>query len=1041
MKKNFKSRKNSFCVTFFPKFCCCLFGLVLFIMPASLFAQGSITVNGVVTDDASGEVLPGVNIIVKGTAQGTMSDFDGNYTITANSNAILVFSFIGYQNQEIPVENRNTINVALAESSFNMDEVVVIGYGQRTKGSLTGAVGTTTGKVLEQAPTSNMQQALQGRIPGLIITDRGGAPGDESVNILIRGSSSLNDNNPLVVINGVPRTMDDFKYLSSSDIESVSILKDAAAAIYGARAANGVILVQTKEGRKGEAQFRLNTQYRFNQVTQKSNYMNSLQRATYENEGAGYSGFSSLPWSNEQIEHFRLDDDPLYPNTNWFDEIVKPSATEMQTNLSYSGSSDKTQYYVSIDHLKKEGLLTSNDLNFKQWQATTNFSVQVTKDLKLGTNLRYATSRRKEPRLNNPYSSSLVGQEPWLIPRWPNGLLGTAGEGGVPLAQIHRDLAGKKDYWKDDLYMQFDVDYDMSWLTKGLKVIGYAAFDRSFFRQSNLTSPYTFYTFNPVTDEYTGNINDPAQNFVTLDVAKGSGGLDFLNVKLDYKNNFGLHHIAAFAAFEQNQTFSHLISGSRRNLPNASQPYLWAGDSGSMRNNEQYFETARMNYFGSLHYKYDSKYLLDFTLRRDGSYNFPKDGRFGVFPGVSAGYVISKESFMNGSRSWLDHLKLRVSYAKMGSDNTASFQYLNSYGYGWAIPFGTTPVLVNGYQPYTVIQEGPDQGDQVRIPSANPTITWETSFQQNYGLDLVVLNGKLDLSVDYFVQKRRDMLLPSDVTVPQYTAINMPDLNFGKVDNRGIEFALNYKDKIGDVNIFGGLNFTYAKNEILEIAEPTNVPEWRKQEGSVIGSYNNLYDAIGIYSSIEEVNSTPHFDGAIPGDVIFRDVDGDGKITGNDRIRVDESIITEIQYGFNLGAEYKGFSIDVLFNGQANATVNMYGEDFKFTDYIFERRWTPQNTNALYPRSYALDDTRHTPSTFWLKDASYLRLKNVSIAYDLPKSLISKLKLSSVNVFVQGRNLMVWDNIKEYDFDPEGGGGISPYPQTRTFSIGTTINF
>ena len=356
-------------------------------------------------------------------------------------------------------------------------------------------------------------------------------------------------------------------------------------------------------------------------------------------------------------------------------------------------------------------------------------------------------------------------------------------------------------------------------------------------------------------------------------------------------------------------------------------------------------------------------------------------------------------------------------------------------------PFGTTPVLVNGYQPYTVIQEGEDAGDQVRIPSANPTITWETSFQQNYGLDLVVLNGKLDLSVDYFVQKRRDMLLPSDVTVPQYTAINMPDLNFGKVDNRGIEFALNYKDKIGDVNIFGGLNFTYAKNEILEIAEPTNVPEWRKQEGSVIGSYNNLYDAIGIYSSIEEVNSTPHFDGAIPGDVIFRDVDGDGKITGNDRIRVDESIIPEIQYGFNLGAEYKGFSIDVLFNGQANATVNMYGEDFKFTDYIFERRWTPQNTNALYPRSYALDDTRHTPSTFWLKDASYLRLKNVSIAYDLPKSLISKLKLSSVNVFVQGRNLMVWDNIKEYDFDPEGGGGISPYPQTRTFSIGTTINF
>jgi TonB-dependent starch-binding outer membrane protein SusC len=975
--------------------------------------------------------LPGTTVVIKGTTKGTVTNVDGNYTIDANSDATLVFSFVGYQTQEVEINGRNTININFTQSSIGLDEVVAIGYGQRSKGALTGAVGTTTGKILEKTATSNMQQALQGRIPGLIITDRGGAPGNESLNMLIRGSQSFNDNNPLIVINGVPRSMDDFRYLSSQDIENISVLKDASAAIYGARAANGVILVQTKSGRKGqEAQFKVHTEYRLSQATKKSNHMNSYQRAQYENEGAAYSGFSK-PWSDQEIQHFKLGDNPLYPNTNWFDEIVKPVTPEWQTNLSASGSTDKTQYYISIDYLNKEGLLSSNDLNYKQWQATSNFSVQVTRDLKLGTNLRVQSSKRIEPWIANPFAHNLVGQEPWLIPRWPNGLLGTAGPGGVPLALIDRDLAGKRDFWKSNYYMQFDFDYDMSWLTNGLTFSGYAAFDRSYSRQSNLKSPYTFYTYDPVTDTYSGHVNDPGQNFIELNVERGSSGLDFYNVKLDYKNNFGLHNVAAFAAFEQNQTFLHTISGRRRNLPSTSQPYLWAGDTGTgLMNGESYFETARINYFGSLHYNYASKYLLDFTLRRDGSYNFPKEGRFGIFPGFSAGYVISQESFMSGFSSWLDQLKLRVSYAKMGSDNTAPFQYLSSYGYGWSIPFGKTPVIANGYKPYSG-----------GIRSANPNITWESSYQQNYGLNLVVLKGKLDLSVDYFVQKRRDMLLPSDVQVPQYSAIVMPDMNFGKVDNRGIEFALNYTDKIGEVNIFGGLNYTYVKNEIIEIAEPTDVPEWRKQEGSVIGSFNNVYDAIGIYKSIEEVNSTPHLPGAQPGDIILRDVDGDGTITGNDRIRVHESIIPEIQYGFNLGAEYKGFSIEVFFNGQANATVSMHHEDFKFTDYIFERRWTPENPNAEYPRSYYEDDVLHQFSTFWLRDASYLRLKNVSLAYDLPKSLLSKLKLSGVNVFVQGRNLMVWDKIKEYDFDPEKGNGFDPYPQTRTYSIGTTINF
>ena len=1035
MKKNFKSRKNSFCGTFFPKFCCCLFGLVLFIMPASLFAQGSITVNGVVTDDASGEVLPGVNIIVKGTAQGTMSDFDGNYTITANSNAILVFSFIGYQNQEIPVENRNTINVALAESSFNMDEVVVIGYGKRTKGALTGAVGSVDGDELLQSGTSNVVESMQGRVPGLIVSDRGGVPGNPDVTFNIRGQSTFGDNTPLVVIDGVPGMNIDWRNIPANNIEKISVLKDAAAAIYGSRAANGVILIETKKGTKGQkAKFSLVTEYAEQVTTNKPKMMNSYQRANFVNEGNLYAGLDPV-FTNEELEHFRTQDMPLrYPDTNWADVIFAKSAPQSHVNLSVQGGTEKVQYFVSGDHIYQKGLLSSGDLSFSQSTLKSNVNVQATKNLKLGVDIYYAKRIRKETGNANPNDQfGLLWNFPWVVPEWPNGLLGPPIERESPLALISRDGFRFQDFNDDTFNAKLNFSYDMSFLTKGLNFSGYANFTRTWGNTRDFIGTYTYYTLDFDTGEYISDLGFPEDDEIgpnSSQVSMSQTQTDFYHARLSYDRSFGDHSISAFAAFETNEYKSTYLFGYKQDLPGIDTPYIWAGATdGSQDTNEAIIEKGRVNYFGAISYNYANKYLVDFSIRHDGSFNFPKDKRFGTFPGLAAGYRISNEPFMQ-EINWLDDLKFRASYAEMGNDVVDPFQYVGKYEYDYGYSFGIDPTTENGLYPSSF---------------PNPNITWEVSRMQNYGFDVTAFKGLLNMSADYFIEKRENILLPRSAEVPAYTGLTLPDENFGKVNNSGFELLVNHTNNKGKLKYSITGNYTFNRSKVVDIAEAVDVPEWRKQEGHPLNSYV-AFLSDGIYRDQNEIDNSPHMEGATqPGDINYLDVDGDGEVTGNDMVRLYKSPIPEVQFGLNVDLEYKNFEFNMLLQGQGNATVAMYGWDDLYTAYIYERRWTPENIDAEWPRSFEGDDPHmfgdYNLSDFWLRDATFVRLKSATIAYNLPKQVVKSIGISGLRFYLQGRNLLTWDSLEAWNMDPEKSEGVGPYPQVTRIMLGANITF
>lgn len=924
---------------------------MLFLWFPALFAANAgqnEKVEGTVTD-AGKNSLAGVVVTVKNHDTYALTDSDGRYVIDGVSDdnqTTLVFTSLGYKTLEVVLGGRKIYNVTLVEYFQVLDEVISIGYRERARGALTGAIGSSSGKALAETAASDMTQALQGKVPGLIIADRGGAPGDEKTSVLVRGFHSLNDNSPLIVIDGIPRGMEDFKYLSSQDIESISVLKDAAAAIYGARAANGVILVRTKQGKKGRpAEFKFTTEYRMNTVTRKPNHMNAYELATFQNEGAAYMN-TTIPWTPEEIEHFRTGDDPLmYPDTDWFNEIVRPVSPESQTNLSVRGASDKVDYYMSVDYLDKQGMLKSKDLNFKTVSGTVNLNVEATDNLRIGGKFRYQSGTRKAPINPNPFNMILT--EPWITPRWGNGLLGQFS----PIAFTERNTAGYRDRWKESYNMAVNFVYDFSWIIEGLKFSGNAAFDRQNERRSNLTTPFNWYSYNPISDKYTAHVNDQVRDFIALDVSKENGGLNYYNLRLDYNRTFGKHNVSTFLGWETSSTYRHELSGYRRNLPSKTQPYLWAGSTDAksgLRNNEWYSETARINYMGSFYYNYAEKYLCDLTLRRDGSHNFPKDGRFGVFYGASLGWVISAEGFMRNTSDWLEHLKLRTSFAKMGSDETDPFQYLLAYGYDWALPFGKNPRFVNGYWPRN---------------TPNPNITWETSYHENIGLDFVLFKGKIDFTADVFFEQRRDILHSRRVEIPEYTAIDMPDENFGKVNNHGVEFQIDYKDTYGDVNVFAGVNMTYAESKVLDIAEAPEIPKWRRQTGLVVQAFTEQYVAEGIYHNWEEVNNSVHTDGAQPGDVKVKDLDNDGIISGNDRMTVNKTDIPKLQYGLNLGAEWKGLTLSVFFNGQAGAVTSMYTADYAFSSYMFRHRWTPDNPNSNYPRAFGQDDVHHMKST------------------------------------------------------------------------------
>ena len=1004
-------------------------------------------VSGKITSSA-GQPLEGVSIVVKNSSNGTSTNKKGEFTLMLESNQdVLVVSYTGYQSQEITVSNKNSIEVQLVSVTEQLGEVVVIGYGTQKKTSVTGAISTVGGKDIKSVPVPAISNSLAGRLTGVIGINGSGEPGYDDANILIRGLSTTGDNSPLIVIDGVADRAGGFSRLDANDIETITVLKDASAAIYGSRSANGVILVTTKRGSTGKPVVNYTFNYGLRQPTRLPKMLDAATYAQAFNEIEQNIYNRSPRYTADDIQKFKDGSDPYnYPNTNWYDVTLKPVSGQYQQNVSVSGGSDRVKYYFSIGNQYQDGYYKKGATNYRQYNVRSNIDAQVSNNLKLFLNM---AARQEDRTYPHDASGTVFNYTINGVPTTPAYLPGT-NLPGPPLGgdanpvEMVTDHAGyqkeKRTYLNGDLGFTLDMPY----ITKGISVIGGVYIDKSFGFYKSFYKNHYLYTLG-TNDDTISHTYGPNNAQLSENMSQDIGITT--NVRLNYARKIGDHDLTAFVAYEQYTYRYDNLTGTRSNYISTQIDQLFAGGNDPLKdNNGSASETARQNYFGRVGYGFKDKYLFQFNWRYDGSVNFPKNKRFGFFPGVSAGWRISQEDFMK-SVNFVNSLKLRGSYGQLGNDRIPNFQYISAYNLASGGVFGgASPILSTSV---------------VTGVLANPNITWEVSNAYNLGLDAQLFNNSISLTAEWFYTKRTNILLAASNSVPQYLGLLLPDQNLAKAENRGFEVAVNYKKTAGAVNFQVGVNFTYSKSKILYIGEASNIPDYQKLTGRPIDAVINkaanggpwlLYKATGLFRSQADLDKYPHLSTAKPGDLIFEDVNKDGVIDGLDRVQQDNTSTPKIVYGIPVNITYKGFNLNMLWQGQAKVYQYVYfnsGEIGNFTQQYWDDHWTPDKPNASGPRLYDRETIASTQyiNTYFYRDASFIRLKSLQLGYSFPKRILDKLPFSNLQVYVSGFNLLTFDKLKY--IDPEGqpaGGTGNNYagwytPQTRVFNFGINVNF
>jgi TonB-linked SusC/RagA family outer membrane protein len=1006
-----------------------LLTFILIIFSFSAFAQER-TLTGKVTDD-TGQPLPGVTVIIKGTTQGAVTDYDGNYSIPGvSSESVLVFSFVGMLKQEIEVGSQTTISVTMAADTIGLEEVVAIGYGTQKKATVTGAISTVKGEELVKNRSSNFAASLAGRLPGLTVNMRSGDPGKESVQILIRGKSTLGNNQVLTVIDGVAGG--NIQELNPEDIESISILKDASAAIYGARAANGVILVTTKRGKVGGPQISYSGNFGATQPTKLKNLMDSWEYAVAENEFLINQG-QSVKWSDQDIALFKNGTDPLFhPNIDWYDVSFRDWTPQQQHNITLSGGTEKIKYFISGRIVDQERMfINGGDKGLNRYQLRSNIDAQVTKILKVGVDMNYSKDM-VEDAFNGNYRPlwNITRMMPNAVAFWPNGLPGPTQFGYNPATQADSEVYGYNRENTFGFNTKLSFDLDLSQITSGLSLSGFGQFGdgsqnyEKFFKQSY------FYNYDAVKDEYIKLPVGQTDQSPTLEETNNRSQSKTYNIKLAYQKQIGEHSIDAFVAYEQFQSNYAGFTAFRKNYLTDQLPTLSAGGDVGKDNSGYKSDAARINYFGRVNYGYKGKYLVSATLRYDGSQNFPTDNRFGLFPGVSAGWVLSQESFIKDNYAFVDVLKLKGSWGQMGNDAVPAYQYLATYNYGNGYYFGIPSVKYSGF---------------IESTTPNPGITWEVAETTNLGFESVLWKGLLSVNLDLFQSKRKNILTKKNASTPDYSGLVLPDQNIGEVQSSGFELEIGHSKVINpDLSYFVNANMSYAKNKVNFFDESPNVLDFQKKTGYPIDAYL-LYQADGIYQTQAEIDATPHLPNTKPGDIKYLDVNGDKKIDGKDMVRENLSPTPQIMYGINLGTKYKNWELSILVQGQALARTRLIPEGLYMDKEFFDGRWLKEGDN-LYPRSFNSNrnavGNNALNSTFWMKSAAFMRLKNVELAYTLPNSLTDKVNISNVRFYVNASNLfMIYDHVKIVDPETMQNGTTDIYPIQRLVNVGVRINF
>ena len=1057
---------------------------VLLCIPLAMMGQG-ITVTGTVIDGVMNTGFPGATVTVKDTAIGQVTDIDGNYTITVPSReSVLVFSFLGYADQEVVVGDRTVIDVVLQEDNQTVDEVVVIAYGTQNKGLVTSAISSVGTKELVKSPAASVTNMLAGAMPGVSAVQTTGQPGADSASIQVRGSGSLTAglSSPLILVDGVER---EFSQIDPNEIESISVLKDASStAVFGVRGANGVILVTTRRGSLGKPTINVSSSLGLQQPISLVEQVGSAEyaefwnlRTTMDNNQTNTNYFTP-----EQIEAYRTGSDPImYPNVNWMKEVFRDVFVQSKNNINISGGSENVKYFVSMGYLYQNGIMKhmpsldyDNNYRYNRYNYRANLDVNLSPTTKMKLGVGGYVGKTQSPRMQASYDGGsdgwilvLMWSTPWAGPGFVNGVrtLIPSSQNFIPTREVRRDgwfatanQGGYNQVYRTNLNLDLDITQDLKAITPGLTLSVKGAYDNVFTVTKTRAGGQRRTQEVYYRGHFSGDLNTAADFLLpetdpdfdkthvftvggiqvdtplTYSESNGRAQSWYMEGRLNYERTFGDHRVSGLFLYNQSRNY---YPGTYSYIPRGYIGYVFRAT-----------------------YSYKNKYMADVNIGYNGSENFaPGKTRYGMFPAVSAGWVVSQEEFMQRQKV-LSYLKLRASFGRVGNDTGGTrFMYAQTVWSGsGSYSFGST-------DPNT--QTGMGMGTQ-----SNPQVTWETADKQNYGVDMKFLDNRLSLTADYFREHRTGILI-TPTSRPNIAQISWPSMNIGIVNNQGYELQLGWNDTAGDINYYVNANVSFARNKIIYMDEVAHTYSYMDYTGGSTG-VRELLSGYGIggnlfkferlyqYSDFIETSDgnlvlnpdlpTPSLNNPRPGDAMYADLNGDGVIDSNDRWVSGYGINPEYTFGLNAGLNWKGFSFSMQWVGAMNVSRFVY-EYYRqpFTNsgsrgllsFHYNNAWTYENPAGTYPRPsdiQAYNDWNYNSSDLWLMDSSYIRLKNLTIGYTFTDAALKKAGISSLGLTLSGYNLLTFTGLKFVDPEsvPNNQGA---YPLVKLYSLGVNINF
>ncbi|MGE7777659.1 TonB-dependent receptor [Chitinophaga sp. NPDC101104] len=991
-------------------------------------AKPLMQIKGKVTDE-KGEPLPGATIQIKGTQRGTVTDGEGNFQLQADAGAVLLVSQMGFETLELPATEN--MKIVLKPKQSDLEAVVVVGYGTQKKVNLTGSVAAVTSKQLADRPVTNVASALQGTMAGVAVTAaNSGQPGKDGGVIRVRGIGTLNNSSAMVVVDGVISSMNN---VNPDDIESISVLKDAASAsIYGSRAANGVILITTKKGKKGAPQIVFNTYVGKQKATALPDFLPSWQSASLYNQAQLNQGNAAY-YKPEEIQKFKDGSDPFnYPNTDWLDLAYQGSGIQQNYYLGLSGGSETGQYSLSLGMFDQAGLVEKT--NAKRYTTRFNISQQLSQRLRVSGNLAYTYNPVKEPQSSYPGVpdfTQIIRQFNRISPTVPykfaNGHYGYIADGS-PAAWLESPSFRNDN--TSDLLGNVSADLE---IIKGLHFKPSLAYTQRTVQTKSFISDIQYYDKNGNPTMYPGpnSLKDGSQTNMVVTHQD----------LLEYGTSFGKHNLKALAGYFQEYTKYTFNEGFRKNFLNNNLSQLNLGSADGQTTGGYAYESALQSLFGRINYDYDGKYLFEANIRRDGSSRFAKKNRWGTFPSFSAGWNIDRENFFQGVKQYVTAMKLRASWGELGN------QTLADDGENPAAPFYPYIPMYFGSQNYGF--GGAIAPGISLLRGANADIVWETTAESNVGLDASILGGKVNLTVDWFKKRTRDILI--EVPVSAVYGLKPPAQNAGIVVNKGWEFTVGYSDSKGDFNWGANGNVSFIRNNIEKFISSGPSGYTIKQEGLPINAFWG-YIADGIFQSKAEVDAHAKQNGNTnAGDIRYRDLNGDNVIDTKDKTYIG-NYYPKATYGLTLNGGWKSFDLTVFFQGAAGVKTYIDGGKLgnvstsagKPTSALLDT-WSPENPGASLPRilyTWKQNDQSSMPSSFWVKDASYLRLKNLQLGYTLPENMLRRIGIKRARVYYSGQNILTFSGLYKW-VDPEApsSSSIYYYPQVKVNTLGLNVTF